>query len=95
MKETHRPKDAARPAGGRAAEAGAFSIMAPAKTPPVVLRKPGSEISRALRTPAIVQRPEQQALIPVLDTPEEFAQELRKEREHWEAFIRRVGIQAE
>jgi len=72
-----------------------FSIMAPAKTPQPVLRKLGAEVNRALRNPAVVQRLEQQALIPVLDTPEEFAQELRKEREHWGSFFRRAGIQAE
>jgi len=29
----------------------------------------------------------------VLDTPEEFAADLRKERQHWGDFIRRNNIQ--
>jgi tripartite-type tricarboxylate transporter receptor subunit TctC len=66
--------------------------MAPAKVPPAILKRLAAEVGKALRTPAVVQRLEQQALIPVLDTPEEFAVELRKEREHWGAFIRRNGI---
>ena len=37
----------------------------------------------------------QQALLPVHDTPEQFAAELRKEREHWGSFIRKNGITAE
>jgi tripartite-type tricarboxylate transporter receptor subunit TctC len=70
-----------------------FSVMAPAKTSPAILKRLAAEVGKALRTPAVVQRLEQQALIPVLDTPEEFAGELRKEREHWGAFIRKNNIQ--
>jgi tripartite-type tricarboxylate transporter receptor subunit TctC len=70
-----------------------FSVMAPARVPPAIIRRLASEVGKALRTPAVAQRLEQQALIPVLDTPEEFAAELRKEREHWGAFIRRNNIQ--
>ncbi len=63
-----------------------FSVMAPAKVSPAIVRKLAAEVGKALRTPAVAQRLEQQALIPVLDTPEEFAAEMRKEREHWGAF---------
>jgi tripartite-type tricarboxylate transporter receptor subunit TctC len=69
-----------------------FSVMVPGKTPPAIVRKLGAEIQTALRNPAVVQRLDQQALIPVHDTPEEFAADLRKEREHWGAFIRKAGI---
>ncbi|HSV79905.1 MAG TPA: tripartite tricarboxylate transporter substrate binding protein [Ramlibacter sp.] len=69
-----------------------FSVMAPSRVPAPIVRRIGAEIGRALRNPAVVQRLEQQALIPVYDTPEEFALELRKEREHWGQFIRRNGI---
>lgn len=72
-----------------------FSVMMPAKVPAAVAKRLGEEVQKALRSPAVVQRLEQQALIPVLDTPEEFAADLRKEREHWGAFIRRNNIQAE
>jgi len=69
-----------------------FSVMAPAKVPPAIVKKLAAEVGKALRTPAVVQRLEQQALIPVLDTPEEFAVDIRKEREHWGAFIRKNNI---
>jgi tripartite-type tricarboxylate transporter receptor subunit TctC len=72
-----------------------FSVMAPARVPPAIVKRLGEEVGRALRNPAVVQRLEQQALIPVLDTPEEFAADLKREREHWGAFIRRNGITAE
>ena len=70
-----------------------FSVMAPARVPPAVIRRVGEEVGKALRNPAVAQRLEQQALIPVHDTPEEFAAELRKERQHWGEFIRRNNIQ--
>lgn len=72
-----------------------FSVMAPAKVPPAIVRRIGDEIGKALRNPQVVQRLEQQALIPVYDTPQEFAADLRKEREHWGAFIKRNSITAE
>ena len=70
-----------------------FSVMAPAKVSPAIVKRLADEVHKALRTPAVVQRLEQQALIPVLDTPEEFAADLRKERQHWGDFIRRNNIQ--
>lgn len=72
-----------------------FSVMAPAKVPAPVIKRLGEEVGKALRNPAVVRRLEQQALIPVLDTPQEFAAELRKEREMWGQFIRRNNITAD
>ncbi|MDB5914400.1 MAG: hypothetical protein JWP22_3075 [Ramlibacter sp.] len=72
-----------------------FSIMAPAKTPPAIIKKLSAEIDKAFKTPAVVQRLQAQALIPVHDTPEAFAADLRKERQHWGEFIRKNNIQPE
>jgi tripartite-type tricarboxylate transporter receptor subunit TctC len=69
-----------------------FSVMAPARVAPAIVRRLAEEVGRALRTPAVVRRLEQQALIPVLDTPAEFAADLRREREHWGQFIRRNNV---
>lgn len=72
-----------------------FSVMAPAKVPAPIVKRLGEEVGKALRNPAVAQRLEQQALIPVLDTPQEFAADLRKEREMWGSFIKRNNITAE
>jgi len=72
-----------------------FSVMAPSKVPAPVVKRIHEEISKALRNPQVVARLEQQVLIPVYDTPEQFAAELRKEREHWGAFIKRNNVTAE
>jgi tripartite-type tricarboxylate transporter receptor subunit TctC len=69
-----------------------FSVMVPGKTSPAIVRKLSAEIQKALHNPAVVQRLDQQALIPVHDTPEQFGADLHKEREHWGAFIRKNGI---
>ena len=72
-----------------------FSVMAPARVPAPVVARMQSEISKVLHNPAVVARLNQQFLLPVYDTPQEFAQELRKEREHWGTFIRRNKITAD
>jgi tripartite-type tricarboxylate transporter receptor subunit TctC len=70
-----------------------FSVVAPAGTPEPVLARLGSEIARAMRTGPIAEKLEQQALVPVFDTPAEFAASLKKERDGWAEFIRRNNIQ--
>jgi tripartite-type tricarboxylate transporter receptor subunit TctC len=69
-----------------------FSVMAPARVPAAIVRRLSEEVGKALRNPAVVQRLEQQALIPVQDTPEEFAADLKRERDHWGQFIRRNNV---
>jgi tripartite-type tricarboxylate transporter receptor subunit TctC len=70
-----------------------FSVVAPAGTPPRTLERAAAEIGRAMKAPATAEKLEAQALVPVFDTPAEFAASLKKERDGWAAFIRRNGIQ--
>jgi tripartite-type tricarboxylate transporter receptor subunit TctC len=72
-----------------------FSVMVPRKTSPAIVGKLSAEINKAFRNPAVQQRLLQQALLPVHDTPEQFAADLRKERQHWGDFIKRKNIQPE
>lgn len=46
-----------------------------------------------MRTPAVAEKLNAQALVPVFDTPEEFGATLKRERERWAAFIRRNNIE--
>ena len=71
-----------------------FSVVAPAGTPEPVLARLGAEIARAMRSGPIAEKLEAQALVPVFDTPAEFAASLKKERDGWAAFIRRNNIEA-
>jgi tripartite-type tricarboxylate transporter receptor subunit TctC len=70
-----------------------FSVVAPAGTPEPILARLAGEISRAMRSGPIAEKLEQQALLPVFDTPAEFAASLKKERDGWGEFIRRNNIQ--
>jgi tripartite-type tricarboxylate transporter receptor subunit TctC len=71
----------------------AFSVLVPAKVPPAVVRRIADEIAKAMRTPALAARLEQQALLPVFDTPEQFAASLKEEQQNWGSFIRQHNIQ--
>lgn len=69
-----------------------FSVVAPAGTPRAIVQRMSSEIAKAMKSPALGEKLQAQALVPVFDTPEEFAADLKKERDGWAAFIRRNGI---
>ena len=71
----------------------AFSVLAPAKVPPALVKRLADEIAKAMKTPALAARLEQQALLPVFDTPEQFAASLKDEQQTWGSFIRRHNIQ--
>jgi tripartite-type tricarboxylate transporter receptor subunit TctC len=70
-----------------------FSVVAPAGTPAPVIQRMARAIAAAMRTDAVADKLAQQMLVPVFDTPAEFAASLKKERENWAQFIRRNGIQ--
>jgi tripartite-type tricarboxylate transporter receptor subunit TctC len=70
-----------------------FSVMAPAGVPKPVVQRLSVEVGKALKT--LAPRLEQQALVPVYDTPDDFAASLKAERSSWADFIRRNGITAD
>ena len=67
-----------------------FSVMAPARVPPEIVQRMSLEVNKALK--AIAPRLEQLALVPVFDTPAEFASSLKAERIMWGKFIERNNI---
>ena len=71
----------------------AFSVLVPAKVPPAMVKRMAEEIAKAMKSPALAARLEQQALLPVFDTPEQFAASLKEEQQNWGAFIRAHNIQ--
>ena len=72
-----------------------FSALAPAATPAAIVSRINAQIGAAMKNPAVAERLRAQALVPVFDTPEQFAASLRQEREGWAAFVRRNNISAE
>ena len=73
----------------------AFSVMLPSKVPPALVKRLAAEIGKAMKNPATLARLEQLALLPVLDTPEQFALSLKEEQQNWASFIRQHNIQPE
>ena len=71
----------------------AFSVMVPARTPPALVKRIAGEIQKAMQLPANAHKLEQQALVPVVDTPEQFAASLKEEQQSWGSFIRQQNIQ--
>ncbi|MGH9578541.1 MAG: Bug family tripartite tricarboxylate transporter substrate binding protein, partial [Terriglobales bacterium] len=72
-----------------------FSVVAPAGTPPAIVRRMSAEIAALMKSPAFRERLDAQALIPVFDTPNEFAATLKKERARYAEIIRRNNIVAD
>jgi tripartite-type tricarboxylate transporter receptor subunit TctC len=72
-----------------------FSVVVPAKVPPALVKRIADEVARAMKQPSTAQRLEQQALLPVFDTPDQFAASLKDEQQTWAAFIKQQGITGE
>ena len=73
--------------------AGWVGLMAPAGTPPEIVRRVSSEIAKQLQLPEV--REKLVGAEPVGNTPEEFAVFLRSEIAKWGALIRKANIKAE
>ncbi len=63
-----------------------------AGAPAAIVRRMSVEIARAMKAPARAQMLDTHVILPVFDTPEEFAASLKKERDGWAEFIRPNGI---
>jgi tripartite-type tricarboxylate transporter receptor subunit TctC len=69
-----------------------FSVAAPAGTPPAIVQRLSAEIVKAMKTPGLREKLEARSLIPIFDTPDEFAVTLRTERARFADIIRRNRI---
>ena len=72
-----------------------FSVVAPTGTPSAVVQRMNVEIAGLMKVPAFRERLDARAMIPVFDTPDEFAAVLKKERARYAEVIRRNKIVAE
>ena len=72
-----------------------YSVVAPTGTPPAIVQRMSVEIVGLMKSPAFRERLDARALIPVFDTPEEFAAVLKRERARYADVIRRNKIVAE
>ncbi|GEP56415.1 Bug family tripartite tricarboxylate transporter substrate binding protein [Reyranella soli] len=70
-------------------------ILAPAKTPPAVIKKLNEEIVKAIKDPAARELLENQAMQPVGNTPEEFAAFIQKDIAVWKGVAEAAKVTVE
>ena len=69
-----------------------FSIMAPAKTPPALVKKLNGEIVKAMTGPDMKSRLEQEGADPLVSSAEEHAAYMKSELDRWSKVIRSAGL---
>jgi tripartite-type tricarboxylate transporter receptor subunit TctC len=70
-------------------------IFAPAKTPKAIVDKLQREIAAALQTPSVTARYAVLGIDPVGNTPEQFAEQVKKDLARWGEVVKSAGIKAE
>jgi tripartite-type tricarboxylate transporter receptor subunit TctC len=70
-------------------------ILAPARTPPEIVKKLNAEFVKALREPEIKELLSKQAMEPVGDTPAEFAAFIQKDIATWKAVAAAANVTVE
>jgi tripartite-type tricarboxylate transporter receptor subunit TctC len=69
-----------------------FAMVAPPKTPAIIVNRLSSLISEILRTPEIARRFAEVGAEPVGNTPEEMAQWMKEDTERWRQVIKNGGV---
>ena len=70
-------------------------MLAPAGTPPEIVKRLNDEVRAALQSPELVALFQTQALRTQPGTPQDFGRFIRGEEERWGAVIRKAGIKVE
>jgi tripartite-type tricarboxylate transporter receptor subunit TctC len=72
-----------------------YGLVAPAGTPPEVIRRLNDAAVKAVNAPAVRERLRQQAAEPVGNTPEQFRAQIIAERDKMIDLVKRQGIKLE
>jgi tripartite-type tricarboxylate transporter receptor subunit TctC len=87
--------DRADAAARRAEIACWFGIVAPARTPPEVVRKLNAQLNAILAMPHVRQQFQHQGVAPVSGTPEQFGAHITAEIDKWARVVKEAGIKPE
>ncbi len=71
-----------------------FGVLAPAGTPPAIIKKLNTEIVKALRSPEISARLSEEGAELSAGSPEAFDAYLKSETAKWGKVIKAAGIKA-
>lgn len=69
-----------------------YGVLAPAKTPPALVKYLNAEIQEALKEPATLQRLNQLGAVPVPGTPEDFGRFIQQESDRWSAVVKKANV---
>jgi tripartite-type tricarboxylate transporter receptor subunit TctC len=72
---------------------GWFGFVAPAGTPPEIVKKLNEEINRAIQQPDVQKTMATLGLIPSTGTPEDFARLLRSDNDKFARLVKDIGYQ--
>jgi tripartite-type tricarboxylate transporter receptor subunit TctC len=71
---------------------GWFGMFAPARTPADIVNRLNAEAKRAFQTPEVARRMKAEATDIVVNSPEQFAGEVKAEYEKWRGLVRKTGV---
>jgi tripartite-type tricarboxylate transporter receptor subunit TctC len=71
------------------------ALMAPAGTPPAIVRKLHDATVESLKEPVVRQRFETLGIEPVGNTPEQFAAEIKADMARWKEVVERANIKVD
>jgi len=72
-----------------------YSVAAPARTPPTVVKKLHAEVVRALKSPDVEERLRRDGSEPVGNAPDELAAIVRSDLQRWRKQVKEAGIRPE
>jgi tripartite-type tricarboxylate transporter receptor subunit TctC len=72
-----------------------FGVLAPAGTPPAIVKKLNAEIIKVLKSPDVAQRLSSQGAEPAYNTPEQFSAYIKTEMGKWAKVVKASGAQVD
>jgi len=71
-----------------------FGLMAPAKTPPVIVKKISNDIAAIVQTPEAQKRWESLGATPIVSTPDQFDATIRSDADRYGKLFKAAGVAA-
>ena len=71
---------------------GWFGMFAPAATPSAIITKLNAEAKKAFQTPEVARRMAAEGTEIVLNSPQDFAAEVKAEYQKWQALVKKTGV---
>ena len=71
-----------------------FGLMAPAKTPPAILKKISEDVASIVQTPDAQKRWESLGATPITNTPEQFDATIRSDADRYGKLFKAAGVSA-